>query len=175
MPKHPTYNNEGTRRHESNRKSKELYGNFGKTFRQLIKLTYGSCISSHLYLLLHQLYHSTLSTLPHLYTSVTTAIMTDSNSLPTFLTNTDLDASFDKDIKDTHLIYDYAAQAPDGTPEKWRYEMWFFSSNRIVCKLLLFSPTPSTATYTVHRCHSRRSHGRSHQLPNLHIPMHSPR
>ncbi|KAI4734086.1 putative phenol acid carboxylase [Aureobasidium sp. EXF-12298] len=58
--------------------------------------------------------------------------MTDLNSLPTFLTNTDLDASFDKDIKDTHLIYDYAAQAPDGTPEKWRYEMWFFSSNRIV-------------------------------------------
>jgi hypothetical protein len=62
--------------------------------------------------------------------------MTDSNSLPTFLTNTDLDVSFDKDIKDTHLIYDYAAQAPDGTPEKWRYEMWFFSSDRIVCKFL---------------------------------------
>jgi hypothetical protein len=60
--------------------------------------------------------------------------MADSKSLPTFLTNTDLDPSFDTDIKDTHLIYDYAAQAEDGTPEKWRYEMWFFSSNRIVCK-----------------------------------------
>ncbi|KAI4730080.1 putative phenol acid carboxylase [Aureobasidium sp. EXF-10728] len=58
--------------------------------------------------------------------------MADSKTLPTFLTNTSLHSSFDTDIKDTHLIYDYAAQAPDGTPEKWRYEMWFFSSNRIV-------------------------------------------
>ncbi|KAG9513679.1 putative phenol acid carboxylase, partial [Aureobasidium melanogenum] len=58
--------------------------------------------------------------------------MADSKQLPTFLTNTELHPSFDQDIKDTHLIYDYAAQAPDGTPEKWRYEMWFFSSNRIV-------------------------------------------
>ncbi|CAD0011186.1 unnamed protein product [Aureobasidium pullulans] len=57
--------------------------------------------------------------------------MSDSNSLPTFLTNTDLHPSFDADIKDVHLIYDYAAQSPDGKPEKWRYEMWFQSSNRI--------------------------------------------
>jgi len=67
--------------------------------------------------------------------------MADSKELPTFLTNTDLDPSFDTDIKDTHLIYDYAAQAEDGTPEKWRYEMWFFSHNRIVCKCLV-SPLP---------------------------------
>jgi hypothetical protein len=67
--------------------------------------------------------------------------MADSKSLPTFLTNTDLDPSFDTDIKDVHLIYDYAAQSADGTPEKWRYEMWFFSSNRIVCKLSLPSPS----------------------------------
>lgn len=65
--------------------------------------------------------------------------MADSKKLPTFLTNTDLHPSFDKDIRDTHLIYDYAAQAPDGTPEKWRYEMWFFSHNRIVCKSYLVS------------------------------------
>lgn len=58
-------------------------------------------------------------------------IMSDSNSLPNFLTNTDLHPSFDADIKDVHLIYDYAAQSPDGKPEKWRYEMWFQSSNRI--------------------------------------------
>lgn len=51
---------------------------------------------------------------------------------PQFLTNTDLDPSFDKDIRDLHLIYDYNAQAADGTPEKWRYEMWFFSDTRIV-------------------------------------------
>lgn len=55
-----------------------------------------------------------------------------STPLPHFLTNTDLHPSFDKDIRDTHLIYDYNAQAEDGTPEKWRYEMWFFSHNRIV-------------------------------------------
>jgi hypothetical protein len=31
---------------------------------------------------------------------------------------------FEKDIQDVHLIYDYAAQAPDGTPERWKYEMY---------------------------------------------------
>ncbi|KAG7140599.1 hypothetical protein HYQ45_002652 [Verticillium longisporum] len=59
--------------------------------------------------------------------------MSQSNqSLPRFLTNTKLDPSFDKDIKDTHLIYDYAAQDENGKPEKWRYEMWFFSHDRVV-------------------------------------------
>ncbi len=31
---------------------------------------------------------------------------------------------FEKDIQDVHLIYDYVAQAADGTPEKWKYEMY---------------------------------------------------
>lgn len=52
--------------------------------------------------------------------------------LPDFLTNTALHPSFDEDIRDVHLIYDYAAQDSKGNPEKWRYEMWFFSENRIV-------------------------------------------
>ncbi|TVY41801.1 hypothetical protein LSUB1_G001202 [Lachnellula subtilissima] len=39
---------------------------------------------------------------------------------------------FDKDIRDVHLIYDYAAHDANGNPEKWKYEMWFFSHNRIV-------------------------------------------
>jgi phenolic acid decarboxylase len=39
---------------------------------------------------------------------------------------------FDKDVRDVHLIYDYAAQDAAGNPEKWRYEMWFFSEKRIV-------------------------------------------
>ncbi|TVY38600.1 hypothetical protein LOCC1_G004744 [Lachnellula occidentalis] len=39
---------------------------------------------------------------------------------------------FDKDIRDVHLIYDYAAHDENGNPEKWKYEMWFFSHNRIV-------------------------------------------
>lgn len=49
-----------------------------------------------------------------------------------FKTSTPLHPSFDKDIKDTHLIYDYDAESPEGKPEKWRYEMWFSSSDRIV-------------------------------------------
>lgn len=40
---------------------------------------------------------------------------------------------FDKDLRDLHLLYDYDAQNPNtGAPEKWRYEMWFFSHDRIV-------------------------------------------
>jgi len=54
-------------------------------------------------------------------------------NLPSFQTNTPLDPSFDKDIRDTHLIYDYNAENPEThEPEKWRYEMWFFSEKRIV-------------------------------------------
>jgi hypothetical protein len=43
---------------------------------------------------------------------------------------------FEKDLKDLHLVYDYDAQNVDtGEPEKWRYEMWFFSPERIVYKI----------------------------------------
>ncbi|KAL1306322.1 hypothetical protein AAFC00_005042 [Neodothiora populina] len=53
--------------------------------------------------------------------------------LPSFLTNTRLHPTFKDDILDTHLIYDYDAANPKtGAPEKWRYEMWFISENRIV-------------------------------------------
>lgn len=58
--------------------------------------------------------------------------MAPGDNLPDFLTNTKLDPSFDKDILDTHLIYDYDAQDNDGNPEKWRYELWCFSSERVV-------------------------------------------
>lgn len=51
--------------------------------------------------------------------------------LPEFLTNTPLHPSFERDIRDTHLIYDYDAQDASGNPEKWRYEMWFFSEDKI--------------------------------------------
>jgi phenolic acid decarboxylase len=53
-------------------------------------------------------------------------------TIPGFITNTPLDPSFSTDILDTHLIYDYAAQDSAGNPEKWRYEIWFFSSSRVV-------------------------------------------
>ncbi|ETN07698.1 hypothetical protein PPTG_13033 [Phytophthora nicotianae INRA-310] len=52
--------------------------------------------------------------------------------VPGYHTNTPLHPSFDEDIRDLHLLYDYDAEGADGKPEKWRYEMWFFSENRIV-------------------------------------------
>ncbi|KAK1944591.1 hypothetical protein P3T76_004503 [Phytophthora citrophthora] len=53
-------------------------------------------------------------------------------TIPGFHTNTPLDVTFDKDIRDLHLIYDYDAESVDGKPEKWRYELWFFSQDRVV-------------------------------------------
>ncbi|KAF2248443.1 hypothetical protein BU26DRAFT_334276 [Trematosphaeria pertusa] len=59
--------------------------------------------------------------------------MPSTSSYPQFLTNTPLHPSFDTDIRDTHLIYDYAAQNSEtGEPEKWRYELWCFSPTRCV-------------------------------------------
>ncbi|KAF1912346.1 Calycin-like protein [Ampelomyces quisqualis] len=58
--------------------------------------------------------------------------MVPGDKLPDFLTNTPLHSSFDQDIHDTHLIYDYDAQDENGNPEKWRYEIWFFSDTRVV-------------------------------------------
>jgi len=58
--------------------------------------------------------------------------MAAETSYPTFLTNTPLHSSFQKDILDTHLIYDYDAQDASGNPEKWRYELWCFSDDRVV-------------------------------------------
>lgn len=48
-----------------------------------------------------------------------------------FKSNIPLDPSFDKDIRDLHLIYDYNATDEDGKPTKWRYETWFFSESRV--------------------------------------------
>ncbi|KAJ4051958.1 hypothetical protein NW761_008979 [Fusarium oxysporum] len=53
-------------------------------------------------------------------------------SLPRYQTNTPLHPSFEKDILNTHLIYDYDATDAEGNPEKWRYEIWFFSDDRVV-------------------------------------------
>ncbi|KAK4548876.1 hypothetical protein LTR36_008649 [Oleoguttula mirabilis] len=37
-------------------------------------------------------------------------------------------STFDQDIKDVHLLYDYdAVNEKTGEHEKWRYEMWFYS------------------------------------------------
>lgn len=58
--------------------------------------------------------------------------MATHDPLPQFLTNTKLHPSFDHDIRDTHLVYDYDAQGVDGRLEKWRYELWFFSDTRVV-------------------------------------------
>jgi hypothetical protein len=42
------------------------------------------------------------------------------------------DSTFNTDLRDRHLIYDYSAQDSAGNPEKWRYEMWFYNEDRIV-------------------------------------------
>lgn len=42
------------------------------------------------------------------------------------------DSTFDADIRDRHMIYEYAAQDAQGNPGKWRYEMWFYNEDRIV-------------------------------------------
>ncbi|KAJ3101571.1 hypothetical protein HK100_004517 [Physocladia obscura] len=40
---------------------------------------------------------------------------------------------FMNDIENLHLLYDYDAHNVEtGVPEKWRYEMWFRSEDRIV-------------------------------------------
>ena len=41
-------------------------------------------------------------------------------------------AAFDRDLKDVHLSYDYNVTNETGSVEKWRYEVWFFSSSRVV-------------------------------------------
>lgn len=44
-----------------------------------------------------------------------------------------LESAFKNDLENLHLLYDYDALNPDtGAPEKWRYEMWFHSADRIV-------------------------------------------
>ncbi|KAF3768115.1 hypothetical protein M406DRAFT_253880 [Cryphonectria parasitica EP155] len=52
--------------------------------------------------------------------------------LPQFFTHSALHPSFKDDILDTHLVYDYDAADENGNPEKWRYEFWFFSENRVI-------------------------------------------
>ena len=47
------------------------------------------------------------------------------SSLPTFQT----------DLQNRHLIYDYLTQNDQGDPETWRYEMWFYNADRIVYKI----------------------------------------
>lgn len=44
-------------------------------------------------------------------------------------------SSFEADISDRHLIYDYAAHDDNGNAEKWRYEMWFYNQDRIVYEI----------------------------------------
>jgi phenolic acid decarboxylase len=40
-------------------------------------------------------------------------------------------STFESDLLDRHLIYDYAATDANGAPEKWRYEIWFENDSRV--------------------------------------------
>lgn len=41
-------------------------------------------------------------------------------------------STFDADLRDRHIIHDYAAHDANGNPEKWRYEFWIFNEDRVV-------------------------------------------
>lgn len=41
-------------------------------------------------------------------------------------------SSFEQDLRDRHLIYEYNVSDSQGNPEKWRYETWFFNEHRVV-------------------------------------------
>ena len=41
-------------------------------------------------------------------------------------------STFDADLRNRHIIYDYAARDAEGNPEKWKYELWFFNEDRVV-------------------------------------------
>ncbi|KAJ5155741.1 phenol acid carboxylase [Penicillium capsulatum] len=41
-------------------------------------------------------------------------------------------ATFDADLRDRHLVYDYAVEDDHGSISKWRYEFWFFNEDRVV-------------------------------------------
>ncbi|PWY96152.1 hypothetical protein BO94DRAFT_453292 [Aspergillus sclerotioniger CBS 115572] len=40
--------------------------------------------------------------------------------------------TFNTDLLNRHLIYNYSAHDKAGNPETWRYEMWFYNEDRIV-------------------------------------------
>ncbi|PRP81265.1 putative phenol acid carboxylase [Planoprotostelium fungivorum] len=46
--------------------------------------------------------------------------------------STALHPSFQQDILNKHLVYDYHHKNEKGETEEWRYEIWFFSSDRVV-------------------------------------------
>jgi len=58
--------------------------------------------------------------------------------MPVLPSGTSTDAAFERDISNRHLVYDYSvpgSQTASGKEEKWRYEMWFHSADRIVYKI----------------------------------------
>ena len=48
---------------------------------------------------------------------------------------------FAKDLKDLHLVYDYNVRDAQGNPEKWRYEIWFFSEVNPSLRSYCYLPT----------------------------------
>jgi hypothetical protein len=69
--------------------------------------------------------------------------------------------SFDEDLRDVHLSYDYDAHDAKGNPEKWRYELWFFSEVRL--RDCFSHKIKFLIVYSGSRCiqDPRRSYGRA--------------
>ncbi|KAF7537368.1 hypothetical protein G7Z17_g12860 [Cylindrodendrum hubeiense] len=55
--------------------------------------------------------------------------------LPHLLTTSKLDPSFEDDMRNTRILYDYNGRDENGNPAKWRYECWIFSDTRLVYKI----------------------------------------
>ncbi|EYE97478.1 uncharacterized protein EURHEDRAFT_295601 [Aspergillus ruber CBS 135680] len=45
---------------------------------------------------------------------------------------TETTSTFDADLANRHIIYDYEAHDHDGNPDKWRYEIWFYNADRVI-------------------------------------------
>lgn len=41
-------------------------------------------------------------------------------------------STFNTDIRDRHLVYDYTVKDSEGNPSKWRYETWFYNEDRVI-------------------------------------------
>ncbi|KAA8643989.1 hypothetical protein EYZ11_011359 [Aspergillus tanneri] len=41
-------------------------------------------------------------------------------------------STFESDLLDRHLVYDYLTHNAEGNPERWRYELWVQNADRIV-------------------------------------------
>ena len=84
------------------------------------------------------------------------------------------DSPFAKDLKDLHLVYDYNVRDAQGNPEKWRYEIWFFSEVNPFLQIIFADSDLSSPSMVESRSiqDPRWADGRPDQFPDMLLPMH---